>query len=86
MRVAFAKPVHAAQARIDPPGANHGPFTAKPSSFHAHSTLWVTPPTFPCPTHLPLSHTVSRRKLVKEWIKPIKGDRKRTVKSMTEYK
>ena len=23
---------------------------AKPSSYHVHSTLWVTPPTSPCPT------------------------------------
>ena len=27
-RVVFSKPAHAAWARIGPPGANHGPFTA----------------------------------------------------------
>ena len=50
MRVAFSKPAHAARMRIDPPNANHGFFTAKPSSCHLHVTLWVTPPTSPCPT------------------------------------
>ena len=38
------------RVRICPPSANHGPFTAKPSSCHVHSTLQVTPPTSPCPT------------------------------------
>ena len=32
MIVVFAKPVHAVSARGGPPGPNHGPFTAKPSS------------------------------------------------------
>ena len=45
VRVAFSKPSHAARARIRPPGANHDPFTLKPSSYHVHSTLRVTPPT-----------------------------------------
>ena len=50
VRVAFSKLTHATKPRVGPPGANHGPFTAKPSSCHVHSTLWVTPPTSPCPT------------------------------------
>ena len=50
MWVAFSKPPHTARPRIDPPGANHDHFTAKPSSCHVHSTLQVTPPTSPCPT------------------------------------
>ena len=29
---------------------NHGALTAKLSSHHMHVTLWVTPPTSPCPT------------------------------------
>ena len=45
----FSKPAHVARPRIGPPGANHGPFTTKPSSCHVHSTLQVTPPTSPCP-------------------------------------
>ena len=43
VRVAFSKPAHAARVRTSPPGANHSPFTAKPSSCHAHSTLRVYP-------------------------------------------
>ena len=31
--------MHAVQVRGVPPGPNHGPFTAKPSSYHVHSTL-----------------------------------------------
>ena len=50
MREAFSKPAHAARPRVGPPGANHGPFAAKPSSCHVHSTLRVTPPTSPCAT------------------------------------
>ena len=42
----FSKPVHAARGRIGPSGANHGPFTAKPSSCHEQ----VTPATSLCPT------------------------------------
>ena len=38
VRVAFSKPVHVARTRIGPPSANHGPFKAKPSSCHVHST------------------------------------------------
>ena len=44
-----SKPVLAVRVRIGPPGPNHAPFTAKPSSHHVHSNLQVTPPTFPCP-------------------------------------
>ena len=29
---------------------SHYSFIAKPSSHHMHVTLWVTPPTSPCPT------------------------------------
>ena len=43
-------PVHAVRARGGLPGANHALFKAKPSSYHVHSTLQVTPPTSPCPT------------------------------------
>ena len=50
LRVVFCKPVHAVRARGGPPGTNHGPFTAKPSCHHVYVTLWVTPPTSPCPT------------------------------------
>ena len=50
VRVAFSKPSHAARVRIGLPGANHDPFTAKPSSCHVHVTLRVTPPISPCPT------------------------------------
>ena len=48
----ISKPFHAARARIGTLSANHGLFTAKPSSCHAHtcSTLQVTPPTSSCPT------------------------------------
>lgn len=42
--------VYTARARIGPPSANHGPFTASPSSYHLHSSLQVTPPSSPCPT------------------------------------
>ena len=49
-RVVFCDPVHALGLRGGPPGPNHGPFTAKPSDHHLHSTLLVTPPTSPCPT------------------------------------
>ena len=45
-----SKPAHAARARIGPHSANHDTLTAKPSSHHVHVTLWVTPPTSPCPT------------------------------------
>ena len=48
LRVVFSKPVHATRVRIGPPGANHGPFTAKPSSCHEHTTQRVTPPTSSC--------------------------------------
>ena len=44
MRVALSKPIHAITARIGPPSANHGSFTAKPSSCNVHSTLQATPP------------------------------------------
>ena len=47
---AFSKPVHAARARIGPPGPNHGALTAKPSSHHVHVTLRVTPPISLSPT------------------------------------
>ena len=50
VRVMFSKPVHAVRAGGGPPGTNHGLFKAKPSSYHVHSTLPVTP------AHLPLSH------------------------------
>ena len=50
VRVAFSKPAHAARAQIGQPGANHAAFTAKPNSYHVHSTLRVTPSTSPCPT------------------------------------
>ena len=50
VRVVFSKPDYAARARIGHLGANCGPFTAKPSSYHVHRTLWVTPPISPCPT------------------------------------
>ena len=43
-----SKPVHAAKARVGPLGAKNGAFAAKPSSHHAHVTLWMTPPTSPC--------------------------------------
>ena len=46
----FSKPVHVARARIGPPGPNHGTLTPKPSSYHVHVNLRVTPPTHPCPT------------------------------------
>ena len=49
MRIAFAKPVHAARARIDPHGPEHGTFTAKPTSHHVHVILRVTPLTSHCP-------------------------------------
>ena len=39
VRVAFSKPVHAARARVGPPGPNHGAETAKPSSHHVHVTM-----------------------------------------------
>ena len=40
--VVFSKLVHAVRARGGPPGSNHGPFTAKPSSHHVHVTLSCT--------------------------------------------
>ena len=42
VRVAFSKPIHAARARISPPGPNYGTFTAKHSSHHVYVTLHVT--------------------------------------------
>ena len=50
VRVAFSKLVHAASLRVGSPGTNHGPFTAKLSSYHVHGTLWVIPRISPCPT------------------------------------
>ena len=47
--------------RIGPLGANHGSFTAKPSSHHVHSTLPVTPPTSPCPTLSADAETAHKR-------------------------
>ena len=54
-RVTFSKSAHTARVRIGPPGTNHGPFTAKPSSCHVHRTLWVTQPHSAVPPFL-LSH------------------------------
>ena len=35
------------KSRIAPPGDNHSPITAKPSTHHVYNTLWVLSP---CPT------------------------------------
>ena len=53
-RVVFSKLIHAARVRSGSLGPNHGPFTAKLSSHHVHSTLQVIPPTSPL-SHLSLS-------------------------------
>ena len=52
VRVVFSKPVHAVRARGGSPSTNHDPFTAKPSSYHVHATLQVTPPPPPIPPFL----------------------------------
>ena len=52
VRAVFSKPVHAVSAWAGSLGTNHDLFKAKPSSHHVHSTLWMTPPTSPCPTLL----------------------------------
>ena len=57
VRVVFSKPAHLAKVKIGPPGANHGPFTAKPSNCHVHSTMRVTPPTSPVPPFLLMQNT-----------------------------
>ena len=52
VRVLFSISSFMQPVRIGPPSANQFLFTAKPSGYHVHSTLWVTPPTSPCPTSL----------------------------------
>ena len=59
VKVAFSKPVHVARVRTGPLCANQGLYIAKPISCYVHSTLWVTPPTFLCPTQNP--HTTVHR-------------------------
>ena len=58
LRVVFCKLVHALRARGGPPGPNHGPFTAKPSSHHVYVTLRATPPTTSCPSLSADAHSV----------------------------
>ena len=45
-----SKPICANMARIGPPSANQGISTDSHNSQHVEVTLWVTPPTSPCPT------------------------------------
>ena len=50
VRVEFSNPIHTVRVRSGPPIPNNDRFIAKPSSHHVHVSLWVTPPTSPCPT------------------------------------
>ena len=49
VRAVFSKPICANKARIGPPSANQGISTDSHNSQHVQITLWVTPPTSPCP-------------------------------------
>ena len=50
VRAVFSKPICANKARIGPPSANQGISIDSHNSQHVQVTLWVTQPTFPCPT------------------------------------